>query len=301
MQWVHDKWLILRQLLTWGILILIYGTIFYVMFAILPPSLSNIGLLLIALLLFIQYFFSGDLILTSTGARIIEERDDPLLYNSIKRLATEADLPMPRVAIIPSPMPNAFATGRNHNHAVVAVTIGLRNTLARDEIDAVLAHELSHIKNYDMATMTITAFLAAVASSFVLSALIASLQRHKDIADVLIALLCLIAAVILVIITFLLTRLISRYRELAADRGSALITRNPDALIRALTKISSGVSRTTTTAGIPVTGAANLYYIIPAAQGLASFSILSTHPSLKKRIKNLEKVRDELRTGKITP
>ncbi len=289
MKWMYDKWLITCQLITWAILLILWGTIFYVFFCILPPDLSNVAIIVIAGGMLLHYFFSDSVVLKVMGARVITRPDNPKLYDMIDRLRTKAGLPMPKVAICNMPVPNAFATGRNRKHSAVVVTPSIISLLNDDELECVLAHELSHIKNYDMATMTFAGILAAIATYLVLVELISfHFEKKEDVSDWAIAIIFLLISAIIFVITLLLTRLLSRYREIAADRGSALITQNPNAMISALNKITSGAGRLPP-ASTPFT-AFNSLFIVPAATGRFSFfDILSTHPSTRKRVKKLEK------------
>lgn len=242
----------------------------------------------------IQYFFSDKMVLWTTGARIIEEDEYPDLHRSVEKLCQEAGLPKPRIAIMQSPVPNAFATGRSPKHAVVACTDSIMRLLNKDELEAVLAHELSHVKNRDILTMTLASFIAMIASmimqSFFFSALFGGNSRENGGAGIVIW----IVSIIVYAISTLLILALSRYREFAADRGSALITRNPRALISALNKISGRIEVVPPEAKAKIEGA-NAFFIIPALSGNAFMELLSTHPPLEKRIANLEKVESELR------
>lgn len=295
MKWIYDKGLIIRQVITWILLLLLWLSIISVFFILASPLVALISLLITGGIFSIQYFFSDRLVLKLMNARIIEEHENPRLYRMVRDLSTEAGIPMPKIAITHSPIPNAFATGRNRSHSVVAVTTGIIPLLANDEMKAVLAHEISHIKNYDMATMTIASFLAAIASSLMMTQVFSIFRRRKQgLASIVIGLFILMIVATLYAITLFLTRLLSRYRELAADRGSALITKNPDAMIRALEKISGGVSHTLSTTNTHIVGSNNLFYIIPAARKTSFFGLFSTHPSLKRRVKNLLKIKQEM-------
>ena len=241
----------------------------------------------------VQYFFSDKLVLWSTGARIIEDDEYPELHRSVEKLCKEADLPLPKIAIMQSPVPNAFATGRSPKHAVVACTDSIMRLLTRDELEAVLAHELSHVKNRDILTMTMASFIAMIASmimqSFFFSAIFGGRNREGGS-----WIIVWIVSIIVYAISTLLILALSRYREFAADRGSALITRNPRALISALNKISGRMEVVPVDAKAKVEGA-NAFFIIPALSGNTFMEFLSTHPPLEKRIANLEKVESELR------
>jgi heat shock protein HtpX len=242
----------------------------------------------------VQYFFSDKLVLWSTGARIVEADEYPELYKTVEKLCKEADLPMPKIAIMPSPVPNAFATGRSPKHAVVACTDSIMRLLNKDELEAVLAHELSHVKNRDILTMTMASFIAMIASmimqSFFFSALFGGNNRENGGSWIIVW----IVSIIVYAVSTLLILALSRYREFAADRGSALITRNPRALISALNKISGRLDSVPPEAKAKVESA-NAFFIIPALSGRTVMELFSTHPPLEKRIANLEKVEAEIR------
>ena len=239
----------------------------------------------------VQYFFSDRLVLWSTGSRIVQEDEYPELHQMVAKLCKEADLPMPRIAIMQSPVPNAFATGRSPKHAVVACTDSIMRVLNRDELEAVLAHELSHVKNRDVLTMTIASFIAMIAAVIMQNFLFASLFGRRDQGAWIIAGL---VAVVVWFVSQILIMALSRYREFAADRGSAYITSNPQALISALTKISGRMDTVPAAAKAKIEGS-NAFFIIPALSGNTLLELFSTHPPLEKRIAALEKVEAEIK------
>ncbi|NLV27786.1 MAG: zinc metalloprotease HtpX [Methanomicrobiales archaeon] len=290
MKWKRDTGLTGRILLTWALLLLVYLVFMGVLFALGLPS----GLIIVIAVVmgFVQYFFSDKLVLMSTGSKIVEYDEAPDLHRTIEKLCAEAELPKPRIAVMHSPMPNAFATGRSPKHAVVAVTDSIMQTLNQNELEAVLAHELSHVKNRDILTMTVASFVAMIASMIMNNFLFASIFSNREQGGAWI-IAGIVAAVVWVIATLLMMAL-SRYREFAADRGAAYITNNPDALISALQKISGKMDRLPTQAKVAAEGA-NAFYIIPALSGKTLAGLFSTHPALEKRIENLEKVRAEIR------
>nr|WP_319538203.1 zinc metalloprotease HtpX [uncultured Methanospirillum sp.] len=289
MKWQRDSGLSGRIFLTWVLLLLVYLIFMGVLMALGLPSMF---IILIAVGMgLVQYFFSEKLVMMTTGARVIEEDEYPDLHRMIEKLCTEADLPKPKIAIMQSPMPNAFATGRSPHHALVAVTDSIMVTLNKAELEAVLAHELSHIKNRDILTMTVAGFVAMIASMIMNNFLFASLFNREQGGAWIIA--GIVAAVVWVFSTILMMAL-SRYREFAADRGAAFITEDPDALISALKKISGRMERVPVETRAAAEGA-NAFYIIPAISGQSFAALFSTHPALEKRIENLENVRKEIR------
>jgi heat shock protein HtpX len=291
MEWKRDWGLTARVWLT-GLLLLLLYIVFMTVLLALGVGTWVIILLAVGMGLF-QYFFSDKLVLWSTGARVIEGDEYPELQLMVEKLCKEAGLPLPKIAIMQSPVPNAFATGRSPNHAVVACTDSIMRLLSRDELEAVLAHELAHVKNRDILTMTLASFIAMIASlimqSFFFSALFGGRNREGGSWIVV-----WIVSIIVYALSTLLIMALSRYREFAADRGSAMITRNPRALISALNKISGRMDAVPVEAKARLEGA-NAFFIIPALTGNTFMELFSTHPPLEKRITNLEKVEAELR------
>jgi heat shock protein HtpX len=291
MDWKRDWGLTGRVWLTMFLLFILYLVFMTVLLAF------GAGYWLIVLLAvgmgLVQYFFSDRLVLWSTGARIIEENEYLDLHLTVEKLCREADLPKPRIAIMQSPVPNAFATGRSPKHAVIACTDSIMRLLKKDELEAVLAHELAHVKNRDILTMTMASFIAMIASmimqSFFFSALFGGRSREGGS-----WIIIWIVSIAVYAVSTLLILALSRYREFAADRGSALITKNPQALISALKKISGRMDAVPVEYKEKVEGA-NAFFIIPAISGNSFMEFLSTHPPLEKRIANLEKVATELR------
>jgi heat shock protein HtpX len=291
MEWKRDWGLTARVWLT-GLLLLILYLVFMTVLLAFGAGYWLIVLLAVGMGL-VQYFFSDKLVLWSTHARIIADDEEPKLHRIIEKLCKEADLPMPKIAIMQSPVPNAFATGRSPKHAVVACTDSIIRLLNDDELEAVLAHELSHVKNRDILTMTFASFIAMIAAmimqSFFFSALFGGNNQRNGGAGIIIW----IVSIIVYAVSTLLILALSRYREFAADRGSALITKNPRALISALNKISGRMDAVPVQAKAKVESA-NAFFIIPALSGNTIMELFSTHPPLEKRIANLEKVEAEL-------
>ncbi len=291
MEWKRDWGLTGRVWLTMFLLFILYLVFMTILLAF------GAGLWLIVLLAvgmgLVQYFFSDKLVLWSTGARILEKDEYPELHQTVEKLCREADLPLPRIAIMQSPVPNAFATGRSPKHAVVACTDSIMRLLSKDELEAVLAHELSHVKNRDILTMTMASFIAMIASmimqSFFFSAVLGGRNREGGG-----TIIIWIVSIVVYAVSTLLILALSRYREFAADRGSALITKNPKALMSALSKISGRMDTVPPEAKAKVE-AANAFFIIPAISGRSFMELLSTHPPLEKRIANLEKIEAEMR------
>ena len=286
MKWTRDFGLTMRMLLTSFLLLIVYLIFLGVLYALRFPF--EFLLLMAAGMAFVQYFFSDKLVLWSTGTRIVEEDEYPELHRMVERLATGAGLPKPRVGVMPSPVPNAFATGRSPSHAVVAVTDSIMRMLTPQELEAVLAHEMSHVKNRDMLTLTMASFLSMLAFLIMRNWLFMSIfGGNRDNNNMGALILVYVVSIVVWIVSTLLTRALSRYREFAADRGSAELTNNPRALISALTKISGRMDYIPAEKKREVEGA-NAFFIIPALSGNTLMELFSTHPPLEKRVAALE-------------
>lgn len=246
-------------------------------------------------LLLAQYYFSDQLVLRSMGAKAVSRQEAPELHNLMERLAALADLPKPRVAVVQTDMPNAFATGRNPKHAVVAVTTGLMDRLDQPELEAVLAHELSHVRNRDMTVLTLASFFATVASFIVQQFFFwgGAFGSHRDREGRGNVMLVYLASLLVWVISYFLIRALSRYREFAADRGAALLTGAPGNLASALTKISGGLQRIPDR-DLRQAEAFNAFFILPAVGRDSLMELLSTHPSLQRRLAYLRQLEREL-------
>ena len=285
-RWQRDYGLATRMFLTMFLLFAVYIAFIGV--------LSYLGLPLITILLFAgvmlfaQYYFSDKMVLYSTGARVVTESEEPGLHEIVSRLCIEADLPKPRIAVVNSSVPNAFATGRSPKRALVAVTTALTQRLDRNEVAAVLAHELTHVKNRDVMVLTIASFFSTIAF-FLVRYLIFFGGSRRGGGQIMIA---WVASIAVWIVSSLLIRALSRYREFAADRGAAIITGHPSHLVSALMKISGSMDRVPTEDLRKAEGM-NAFYIIPISKS-SIMALFSTHPPLKKRIAALEKISREM-------
>jgi heat shock protein HtpX len=250
---------------------------------------------------FISLFYSDKIALAAAGAQLVTPQDAPELHGVVDRLCALADMDKPRLAIAPTRLPNAFATGRNSKNSVLCVTDGLlrHSNLTPEELEGVLAHELSHVAHKDVQVMTYASLLAIVAGLLVRFAFYSELfgggRRDNNSQAALLIPLIMLASAVVYAISFLLIRLLSRYRELAADRSGALLTQNPSALISALGKVSQGINRIPTE-DLRKSEPLNAFYFAPAAKlnGKSLANLFSTHPSLDKRIEQLEKIQREL-------
>ncbi|MFF7632106.1 zinc metalloprotease HtpX [Kitasatospora sp. NPDC008050] len=247
-----------------------------------------------------QFWFSDKITERAMGAHAVTPEQYPQLHGTIDRLCALADMPKPRVAVADNDMPNAFATGRNPQNAVVCVTTGLLRRLEPEELEGVLAHELSHVAHRDVAVMTVAGFLGVLAGAITRIALYSGMMgggnrnnNNNDSAAIAMIIIPLVSMVVYAL-SFLLTRLLSRYRELAADRAAAQLTGRPSALASALTKVTGQI------AAIPTQDLRraqpyNAFYFAPALSAKeAATQLLSTHPSLEQRLEQLGKISAEL-------
>lgn len=290
-KWERDLGLQGRMLFTMFLLAVVY--LFFLAFLSYYGTPPVFMMLFIGLFMGIQYFYSDKMVLWTTGAHVVSESEAPQLHDMVTRLCAIADLPKPQVAIVQTRVPNAFATGRSPSKAVVAVTTGIMDKLSPAELEAVLAHELSHVKNRDMTVLTIASFISTVAFYFVRYSLYFGGMgggRRRDGGGILLIWLVSIAVWI---VSFLLIRALSRYREFSADRGSAIITGQPAHLASALMKISGLMERVPSEDLRKVEGM-NAFFIIPAISGSSIMDLFSTHPSVEKRLAQLEKMQKEM-------
>ncbi|MDV3104829.1 zinc metalloprotease HtpX [Thermococcus waiotapuensis] len=243
---------------------------------------------------FLTYWYSDRIVLRWYNARVVDEYEAPELYAIVRKLTERAGLPMPKVAIIPTDTPNAFATGRNPKHAVVAVTTGLLRILNRDELEGVIGHELTHIKNRDILIGTVAAAMAGAIMQLAYwarwIAIFGGFSRDRDnrdgevIAAILVAILAPIAAM-------LIQAAISRSREFLADEGGAKISGKPQALASALMKIEEVVRYKPMKNGNPAT--AHMFIVNPF-RGMSIVNLFSTHPPTEARIERLRKIAEEM-------
>src|SRR5205823_7507430 len=243
----RDRGLSLRMIFTSALLGLLYVVFAVVLFSVFNFSLIAMLVIVIGIAVF-QYFSSAKIALAASGAKVVSAEEAPELHAMVERLCAMANLPKPQIAVVDSDVPNAFATGRNPKHAAVAVTAGLWRRLEPHEIEAVLAHELSHVANRDVLVMTVASFFAMLAAMLTRFGLYAGMwggggNRDNNNNSVPVWLIVFAVSILTYVISWVLIRTISRYREYAADRGSALITGAPEYLMSALQKISSEMFR----------------------------------------------------------
>ena len=290
----RDAGLSFRILLTTSLLGLLY-----VIFAVVLFQVLNVGLVamlvIVGGLAIFQYYTSDKLALAASGAKVVERDQAPELHDMVERLCALADLPKPRVAIIDTDVPNAFATGRSPKHAAVAVTRGLWERLEPQEVEGVLAHELSHIANRDVLIMTVASFFAMLAGILTRFGLYSGMfgGGRRDNNSVPVWLIVLVVSVVTYILSQILILAISRYREFAADRGSALITGAPEHLMSALQKIASDIVRIPQR-DLREVETMNAFFIIPTSVKSATGQLFMTHPPLEKRLAALAEIAREM-------
>jgi heat shock protein HtpX len=311
-RYAPDRGLTVRMTATMFLLGLVFVAFVALVIGLMSYAHASAGAIIVVALLFgggsafISLFYSDKIALAAAGAREVSPQQYPELHAIVDRLCALADMDKPRVAVAPAAMPNAFATGRNSKNSVLCVTEGILSRLDNEELEGVLAHELSHVAHKDVQVMTYASLLAIVAGLLVRFAFYSEIfgggRRGGDgngQAALLIPLIMLVSALVYAI-SFLLIRMLSRYRELAADRSGALLTGNPAALISALRKVSDGMARIPTR-DLRSAEPLNAFYFAPAlkpnSQSLAN--IFSTHPSLQRRSEELSKIQRQL--NQVTP
>lgn len=291
-----DVGLSIRMFITMLLLVALYSAFMWVLW---QAGASFLTIVIFAgVMLGFQYFYSDQLVLRSMRARVVSSSEEPQLHALLERLAAMVDVPTPRLAVIDTDVPNAFATGRNPSHAVIAVTRGLTRRLNPPEIEAVLAHELAHVKNRDMAVITLASFFATVASlimqNFYYIRAYGGVRRRNNERDNGGAILLVwLASFVVWLISYFLIRALSRYREFSADRGAAIMTGAPSQMMSALTKISGAMANIPTVDMRQAEGF-NAFFIIPAMRGQALLELFSTHPSLERRLAQLRKIEQEM-------
>ena len=296
----RDFGLSVRIVATSGLLGLLYVIFAVVLFQVLNVGFAAIAVIIVVIAV-VQYYTSDKLALAASGAKVVSREEAPDLHAMVERLCALADLPKPRVAVIPTDVPNAFATGRSPKHAAVAVTQGLWQRLEPQELEAVLAHELSHIANRDVLIMTLASFFAMVAAFLTRIGLYGGLfgggysgrRDSNGNNGVPIWLIIFVVSIVTYAISYVLIRTISRYREYAADRGSALMTGAPENLMSALQKIASGITQIPQQDLREVAGM-NAFFIVPTNWRTHVGELFMDHPPLEKRLAALAEISREM-------
>ncbi len=296
-----DRSLTARMTLT----IFLLGALYVAVMALLIAYGVNAGAVIViaVIVLFCQYWFSDRIALYAMHGHIVTPEQAPELHGIVDRLCALADMPKPQVAIADTDIPNAFATGRNPNRAVVCATTGILRRLDNEELEGVLSHELSHVAHRDVAVMTVASFLGVAAGLITRFAFYSEMfggggwgnrndNNNQNNAAIMLAVMTV--SMVVYAISFLLTRALSRYRELAADRSGAILTGRPSSLASALQKVTGDMGRIPTH-DLRTAEPFNAFFFTPAlANGFSISSLFSTHPSLEKRLAQLAKISVEL-------
>src|SRR3954452_22162469 len=289
-----DRGLVARMTFT----MFLIGALYVAVIALLIAYKVSIGFVLViaAVMLFVQYFFSDKMALYGMGGRIVTPEEAPELHGIVDRLCALANMPKPRVAIADTDIPNAFATGRNPNNAVVCATTGIMRRLNAEELEGVLSHELSHVAHRDVAVMTFASFLGMVAGLITRFAFYTGMfgggygrrdDRDNNQNGALVMVAIIFVSIVVYALSFILTRALSRYRELSADRSGALLTGRPSALATALQKVTGEMARIPTR-DLRAAEPFNAFFFTPAlANGFSISTLFSTHPPLEKRLDQL--------------
>lgn len=294
----RDTKLSLRMLLAGGALGGLYVVFAGVLFSVLNMGLAPMLIIVVGIALF-QYYTSEKLALAASGAKVVTAEQEPELHAMVERLCAMSDMPKPRIAVIESDVPNAFATGRSPKHAAVAVTRGLWRRLEPQEVEGVLAHELAHIAHRDVLVMTLASFFAMLAAMLTRLGMYASMfggggnNRDNNNNGLPIWLVVMLVSMVTYALSFLLIRTISRYREYSADRGAALVTGAPEHLMSALQKIASGIT-SIPDRDLREVASMNAFFIVPTSVKSSVAELFSTHPPMEKRLARLAEIAREM-------
>ena len=286
----RDNGLTIRMILSFAILGLLYAVFLTVLSVYL--GLGFVPITIIAsLMILAQWYFSDKIVLWSSGAKVVTRDQFPKLHDMVERIVARNNLPKPKIAVINTNMPNAFATGKGQKSSIVAVTTGLMDILDDpEELESVIAHELTHIRNRDVLVLTLASVFATVAWYLMQFGFYGGLHggmgygRDRNSGGTMI--IVIVVAVLVWVISFLIIRAISRYREFSADRGAAQMTGKPVKLANALMKIS-GTMRRVPTKDLRQVEGLNAFFIIPAISGSTIGNLFSTHPPTEKRVQKL--------------
>ena len=291
-RFIKDRGLNVRMGFVMAMLALLYLAVMAAIIVYFEASVVVVLVIAIAVA-FAQWYFSDKIALAAMRARVVTPQEAPELHGMVDRLCALADMPKPRVAVADTDLPNAFATGRSPQHSVVCVTTGILRRLDAEELEGVLSHELSHVAHRDVAVMTVASVLGVVAGLITRWGLYFGGGRGRDRNSAAVFLVVWLASIVVYVISFLLTRALSRYRELCADRSGAFLTGKPSALASALVKISGDMARIPTQ-DLRKAEAMNAFFLVPALKGQALSSIIATHPPLEQRLEQLARVSAEL-------
>jgi heat shock protein HtpX len=293
-----DAGLQARMLLTMFLLTVVYVAFIGVLFA--AGAGAGIIVVVAVVLLLVQLFGSDKIAMSTMGVKEVSPQEEPQLHGIIERLCVQADLPKPRVCVMETSMPNAFAMGRSRKSTSVTATRGILDLLSPAELEGVMAHELTHVINRDVMVMTLASFFATLASLIIQFSLFfgggfgGGYGRDRDEEEAIIYVM-LVSAIVYAI-SFLLLRALSRYREFAADRGSAVLTGRPSALASALLKISGTMERVPNQ-DLRAAEGMSAFFIIPARTKKSLMNIFADHPPLEQRLAALERLESQLQSA----
>jgi heat shock protein HtpX len=284
--WNRDPGLTVRIILSFIILGLLYVVFLSILHYL---GVGYIPLAIIAgAMILAQWYFSDKIVLWTSGAKIVSKEQYPRLHNIVENLASKIGIPKPRVAVVNSTVPNAFATGKSPKSSLVAVTSGILDLLDDGELEAVIGHELTHVRNRDVLVLTLASVFSTVAWYLAQFGFYGGYQgRSRDGGSA--TVVVILVAIVTWFVSFLIIRAISRYREYSADRGGAMMTGKPDKLADALLKISGKLNRISP-GELQKVQKMNAFFIVPALTGSSIANLFSTHPPVEKRVQKLREM-----------
>jgi len=290
----RDTGLQVRMLFT----LILLGLLYSAFVAVLLSAGAGVGIMVVVIagLALAQLFLSDKLALAAMGAKVVTPQEAPGIHAMIERLCIQADLPKPKIAVADNKMPNAFAMGRSQKSAVVCATTGIMETLEPHELEAVMAHELTHIKNRDVLIMTVASFFATLASMIAQLGLWFGGGFGDDDGGAPAFIVILLVSFVVYIVSFFLMLALSRYREFGADRGAALITGRPSALSSALMRISGAMQRVPDQ-DLRAVGKMNAFFIVPTSVKKSIGTLFMSHPPMEKRIEALQRIEAQLQSS----
>ena len=284
--WKRDSGLTARMTLSFiilGILYVVFLSILHYLGVGYIPLAFIAGVMIMA-----QWYFSDKIVLWTSGAKIVSKEEYPQLHNIVEKLVNKNGIPKPKVAVVNSDVPNAFATGKSPRSSLIAVTTGILGLLDDEELEAVIGHELTHVRNRDVLVLTLASVFSTVAwylAQFSFFGGYQSRNRDSGYATVIV----ILVAIVTWVVSFLIIRAISRYREYSADRGGAIMTGRPDKLADALMKISGKMNKIPANE-LQKVQKMNAFFIIPALSGSSIANLFSTHPPVEKRVQKLKEM-----------
>jgi len=284
--WKRDSGLTARMTLSFiilGILYVVFLSILHYLGVGYIPLAFIAGVMIMA-----QWYFSDKIVLWTSGAKIVSKEEYPQLHNIVENLVNKNGIPKPKVAVVNSDVPNAFATGKSPRSSLIAVTTGILGLLDDEELEAVIGHELTHVRNRDVLVLTLASVFSTVAWYLAQFSFFGGYQsRNRDSGYA--TIIVIMVAIVTWVVSFLIIRAISRYREYSADRGGAIMTGRPDKLADALMKISGKMNKIPASE-LQKVQKMNAFFIIPALSGSSIANLFSTHPPVEKRVQKLKEM-----------